>query len=424
MQRILANKKLGASGNRAVTRPAHPGPAGLGNQVVHRLIQGGSPVGESSEFAPSYPPMSELVNDAVGSPGAGLDGEVREFMESRFGYDFGQVKLHTDSKAAESAAAVNAKAYTVGNEIVFGNGQFSPGGVEGKRLLAHELTHVVQNVTGPAIGSSMLDSSLSISEPEDPSEQEAEQVALQLTSPAETADSQPVIATSTVPTVSRQVDNDDQQGGGFGGNNDDGGLLGVAKELAEPALELAGDVIPGAGIVTGPLGAALSGTEGLQGKSTYDQVKGALGFGTGTVGTAAEMGGFSLLGGGGEVGAGSMALSALPDAAAAGELGTLGLAGPVAAVLGAGLAGVGVGTAMGNLADSSLTKTGAFGTDANTGQNRSAMDWGANWGTKWDKAHNNSEPSIMGGLAAGAGGIFGGIGGAAYGAANWLGDKL
>jgi hypothetical protein len=177
-------------------------------------------------------------------------------------------------------------------------------------------------------------------------------------------------------------------------------------------------------MVTGPLGAALGGSEAVTGESTFDKVKGALGFGTGTVGTAAEMGGFSLLGGGGEAAAGSMAVSALPEAAAAGELGTLGLAGPAAAVAGAGLAGVGLGEGMAQIADSSYTRTGAFGVDPDTGKNQSAMDWGSSWGTSVDKALGNTDPSILGGIAAGAGGIVGGIGGAGYGAYNWLKQKL
>jgi hypothetical protein len=65
-------------------------------------------------------------------------------MESRFGYDFSQVRVHTDAKAAESAKAVNAVAYTVGHNVVFGARQYSPKTSEGKRLLTHELTHVVQ----------------------------------------------------------------------------------------------------------------------------------------------------------------------------------------------------------------------------------------------------------------------------------------
>jgi hypothetical protein len=73
-----------------------------------------------------------------------LDPAARSFMAARFGYDFSRVRAHTDAQAAESAWAVNARAYTLGQDIVFGAGQYAPGTAEGKRLLAHELTHVVQ----------------------------------------------------------------------------------------------------------------------------------------------------------------------------------------------------------------------------------------------------------------------------------------
>jgi len=69
-------------------------------------------------------------------------------MEPRFGHDFSQVKVHTDAKAAESASAVNALAYTVGRDVVFGRGQYTTGTSEGRRLLAHELVHVVQQGNG------------------------------------------------------------------------------------------------------------------------------------------------------------------------------------------------------------------------------------------------------------------------------------
>jgi len=85
-----------------------------------------------------------IVDDALRSPGQALDTSTRSFMEPRFGHDFSQVRVHTDTMAAESARAVNAAAYTVGQDIVFGSGYYSPGAGDGQRLLAHELTHVVQ----------------------------------------------------------------------------------------------------------------------------------------------------------------------------------------------------------------------------------------------------------------------------------------
>lgn len=78
------------------------------------------------------------------SGGRGLDENERSFFEPKIGYDFSQVKVHTDAAANESARAVNALAYTTGNDIVFASGKYQPGTNEGKRLLAHELTHVVQ----------------------------------------------------------------------------------------------------------------------------------------------------------------------------------------------------------------------------------------------------------------------------------------
>ena len=78
------------------------------------------------------------------SGGHSLPGHVRAFFEPRFGYDFGRVRIHTDSLAAETASSVNARAFTLGRDIVFGAGEYTPETTVGKRLLAHELTHVVQ----------------------------------------------------------------------------------------------------------------------------------------------------------------------------------------------------------------------------------------------------------------------------------------
>ena len=85
-----------------------------------------------------------IVHDVLRSTGQPLDAGTCAFMEPRFGHDFSSVLLHTDAKAAESARAVNALAYTVGSDVVFGAGQYAPHTSAGKRLLAHELAHVVQ----------------------------------------------------------------------------------------------------------------------------------------------------------------------------------------------------------------------------------------------------------------------------------------
>jgi hypothetical protein len=85
-----------------------------------------------------------LIQSVLSSPGQPLDATTRSFMEPRFRQDFSRVRVHTDRQAAESARAVNARAYTVGWNVVFGVGQYALQTSVGRRLLAHELTHVVQ----------------------------------------------------------------------------------------------------------------------------------------------------------------------------------------------------------------------------------------------------------------------------------------
>ena len=97
-----------------------------------------------SSGMPSPAEAPPIVHEVLRSPGKPLDAESQSFMQPRFGYDFGNVRLHTDAQAAESARAVSARAYTVGHELVFGAGQYAPGTPSGRRLMAHELAHVVQ----------------------------------------------------------------------------------------------------------------------------------------------------------------------------------------------------------------------------------------------------------------------------------------
>jgi hypothetical protein len=93
-----------------------------------------------------------IVHEVLGSPGRSLDPELRAFMEPRFGHDFSRVRVHSDAAAAQSAHGVNARAYTVGQNIVFGAGSFAPGTREGRRLIAHELAHVVQQTGASPVG--------------------------------------------------------------------------------------------------------------------------------------------------------------------------------------------------------------------------------------------------------------------------------
>lgn len=115
-----------------------------GNRAVTRFLQHAS--GNSTRAEDGALPT---VQDVLRSSGQPLDGAVRAFMESRFNHDFSQVRVHDDSQAADSARALGARAYTAGPDIVFGVGEYAPGTAEGKRLLAHELTHVVQRGSEP-----------------------------------------------------------------------------------------------------------------------------------------------------------------------------------------------------------------------------------------------------------------------------------
>ncbi|MGH7391048.1 MAG: eCIS core domain-containing protein [Candidatus Rokuibacteriota bacterium] len=117
--------------------------------------------------------MPESVFDVVRSPGRPLDADVRSWFEPRMGHDLGRVRLHTDSAAAASARSVQALAYTVGRHIVFGPGHDATRSAAGRRLLAHELAHTVQQRGASETPASALE----ISSPGDGHEREADRVA-------------------------------------------------------------------------------------------------------------------------------------------------------------------------------------------------------------------------------------------------------
>ncbi|WP_322061173.1 eCIS core domain-containing protein [Paraburkholderia sp. J63] len=96
---------------------------------------------DAQDEAAGVPP---IVHDVLRSAGQPLDAGARAFMETRFGHDFSDVRVHAGGDAVRSADAVNAEAYTVGHDIVFGAGRYAPATTSGRKLLAHELAHVVQ----------------------------------------------------------------------------------------------------------------------------------------------------------------------------------------------------------------------------------------------------------------------------------------
>jgi hypothetical protein len=135
---------------RSAERSSQPLPAGpqanilawqdaAGNEAVSRSLQSAA-----ATQAHVVSGVSPNVRDALQVPGQPLDTATRNLMESRFGHDFGKVRLHTDARAASLARSLQARAFALGNDVVFGHGQYAPQTFAGKSLLAHELAHVVQ----------------------------------------------------------------------------------------------------------------------------------------------------------------------------------------------------------------------------------------------------------------------------------------
>jgi hypothetical protein len=113
-----------------------------------------------------------IVHQVLRSPGRPLDSATRASLEQRFGHDFGKVRIHADERAAESARAVNAKAYAAGNDVVFNRGEYQPRSAAGLGLLAHELAHVVQQTAGRATA---IPEPIALGAAGDAAEREAEQ---------------------------------------------------------------------------------------------------------------------------------------------------------------------------------------------------------------------------------------------------------
>jgi hypothetical protein len=180
-----------------------------------------------------------IVHEVLRTPGQPLDMETRTFMELNFGHDFSKVRVHKDVKAAESTRAVNALAYTVGHDIVFGSGRYAPTKMYGQYLIAHELAHVAQRE-----GTTNSIQPLSLEPDNSPAESEASAVANAIVS------GQPVPAISTVApngTVCRSVL------GAIGGSLLGAGVgAGLGFLVGGPIGAIVGGLIGGvAGLITG-----------------------------------------------------------------------------------------------------------------------------------------------------------------------------
>ncbi len=131
--------------------------AGLHADVLTLQAAAGNAAVSALRRGQAEPDAAALAQAGAGQP---LGAATRREMEQRFGHEFGDVRVHTDAQAAQAAAAVSARAYTVGNDVVFGEGRFAPETSAGRQLLAHELAHVVQQSRGGAPPSLDADSSL------------------------------------------------------------------------------------------------------------------------------------------------------------------------------------------------------------------------------------------------------------------------
>ena len=200
--RRTARRRAGSGGPppAPVAGPSHPLlqlQRQHGNRHVQRVValarqaEGGASVDRTVE---------EGIQRARGT-GQPLDSGVRTQMEGALGADFGGVRVHTGSEADTLSRAVSARAFTTGRDVFFRQGAYAPGSSGGRELLAHELTHVVQQ-TGAGI-----QRKLAVSQPGDLHEQEADRVAQAAVRQEQRAGP----ATAAEPVVARQVDEDDQE---------------------------------------------------------------------------------------------------------------------------------------------------------------------------------------------------------------------
>lgn len=208
------NGRAATEAPRATARPAFvAAPARL---LLRRCACGGAPGADgecatcrarrlarqrASAGAAGPTTAPPLVHEVLRAPGRPLDPATRALMEPRFGHDFSRVRIHTGAHAAASARAVEARAYTVGRDIVFGAGQYAPGTEPGRRLLAHELTHVAQQRRPDRSGAGEL----LVGAPDDRHEREARRTSQALGASREPAGALLPVAPAAPASVLRRV---------------------------------------------------------------------------------------------------------------------------------------------------------------------------------------------------------------------------
>jgi len=227
----------------------------------------------SSGFTPSRakspppaPALPVLLNEALQTPGQALDGQTGSFMGQRFGHDFSPVRVHTGERPARAARALSARAFTLGEHLVFGESEYAPRTATGRSLLAHELAHVVQT-DGQQPGAGPL----TLAAVNDPAEREADAAAAAVESQSTTALPGACAAreghAGTVDQPRESAAKARRPGRLRGGGAVSGGRT-VYRSFLGGILGAIGGALGGAllgGLIGGPIGAIIGGVVGLVG---------------------------------------------------------------------------------------------------------------------------------------------------------------
>lgn len=213
--------------------PKHLGPAGaagrtdvLDAEAVLGLQRSVGNAGVTAMLEEERSPVHSVISSGGGRA---LEPDVRADMEARLGHDFSDVRVHDDSAAAASATAVNAHAYTVGSNVVFQRERYDPSSHQGRVTLAHELTHVVQQRSGPVDGTS-APGGIKVSDPSDRFEREASANAERVMAAPTPVQTTPLSAAG--PAVQRDAEEEDEVQGLF-----------VQREAGEDEEEVQGSFV-------------------------------------------------------------------------------------------------------------------------------------------------------------------------------------
>jgi outer membrane protein OmpA-like peptidoglycan-associated protein len=173
---LIDSDEANAQSNTSATlsiHQSHPLSGHSANWTKSPLLPAKANLTQQPPHTSKTPELPDEINEVTQSKGHTLDRNTRVFMESRFSKTFSDVRVHSGAKADKSAKSINAKAYTVGSDIAFRNSEYNPNSEAGRHLIAHELSHVVQQRSANPI----TQTKLLLSQPSDAAETQADKVA-------------------------------------------------------------------------------------------------------------------------------------------------------------------------------------------------------------------------------------------------------